>query len=358
MTGLTKGGTVDYAVLGWFRFLLAAMVALGHARGIFDVFGRWFNPGSVAVFMFFTVSGYVVVAALESFYARRYVQFLANRLLRLYPTYMLSYLASVLVLLALGVTTLHPWPVQNISVAGLDVATFLAGLSLLGGYFDADAFNPNSPAWSIVVEVVFYLLAGGWLLAMPRVPVAKALSILAVLTLALFVANVFFGIRSGTANIFLFSPFFILGGSIYRLASGAGRLGATILALAGFVFAQVYILRVDGYTITGFLAAPDAVGNGIVFSILFAIFLFGLRLKVGKTLRAIDKVVGNLTYPLYLVHVPLLAVLWSVFEPRTGLLWLGLSFTLCTLAAYLLHLIAEVPFESMRERNRGASLND
>ena len=86
-------------MLGLIRFALAAAVLLSHVPGF-----HWaLNPGVMAVICFYTISGYLMRRSIERFgrfSARPARTFLADRVLKLFPQYLVALTATVALLWA------------------------------------------------------------------------------------------------------------------------------------------------------------------------------------------------------------------------------------------------------------------
>jgi peptidoglycan/LPS O-acetylase OafA/YrhL len=173
--------------MGAIRFLLAVTVVLNHAG---PLFGLIFTDAYIAIKIFFIISGFYMSLILSSKYVGpgTYRLFITNRFLRLFPAYWvvlaLSFLASLVFWQVLDTKLLlGPWIARqdflsplaaaalvlaNLSVYGQDILFFL-GLSPAGGfYFDVNALAAPQPAWyyllvpqawTISLELTFYLLA-------------------------------------------------------------------------------------------------------------------------------------------------------------------------------------------------------
>jgi peptidoglycan/LPS O-acetylase OafA/YrhL len=95
------GNVYQYRYFGAFRLLLAALVMVQH-------FGADLAPaslasalapygcGSVAVLVFFALSGFVITEAADSVYRNRPGPFLTNRLLRIVPHFLLAVALAML----------------------------------------------------------------------------------------------------------------------------------------------------------------------------------------------------------------------------------------------------------------------
>lgn len=150
-------------MLGTVRLVLAMMVALSHVG--------WypgFNPGIVAVVIFYMISGYAMAALWRSLQQKSrtpFRHFAWDRLLRIYPPYLV-----VLILTALLVLWIHP-PSYFLSAQG-DTWLLLQNMLIVPlNYYmfsGIDRFTLIPPAWSLAVELQFYLLLPLLLIRWPR----------------------------------------------------------------------------------------------------------------------------------------------------------------------------------------------
>ena len=141
------------------RYMLALIVALTHLQPL--GMGR---PGSIAVFAFYTLSGYLMTRVLNERYgftARGTAAFLLNRVLRLWPAYFAI----------LGLTLIALWflPLQNFYPLirfPMTPAEIVGNIAILGQVtFDfvqwSSLAKPTVTSWSLSIEVFSYLLLGG-----------------------------------------------------------------------------------------------------------------------------------------------------------------------------------------------------
>jgi peptidoglycan/LPS O-acetylase OafA/YrhL len=138
-------------MFGIFRFVLAIFVVIAHILqppGLSII-------GGYAVYGFFILSGYLMTLVMN----RRYgftpggiEKFLLNRFLRIYPTYWLSLIFSI-VLLAIYIPSelqkYHSLPVLLSSI-------FVFGLAK-GGFFSLSDMLLAPPAWTLEIELTFYI---------------------------------------------------------------------------------------------------------------------------------------------------------------------------------------------------------
>lgn len=141
-------------MIGSFRLFLAAMVVASHTRGS-NFF--WVDPGLVAVALFFVISGYLMPATFEMNYAGRGFldqtrRYLLNRFWRVFPIYWLVVLMCLVVL-----PRVDAWKDQYV----FTLRAIVHNLTLIGlnqDWFWRDDTRYVGAAWTLDIEVQFYLV--------------------------------------------------------------------------------------------------------------------------------------------------------------------------------------------------------
>jgi peptidoglycan/LPS O-acetylase OafA/YrhL len=342
--------------MGLLRFTLAIAVLLSHLPGA----GVQFLGGGLAVQAFFIVSGFYMALVLDGKY-REPRLFYGNRLLRLAPSYGLLLLASAIALFGFGLsatasvetyTRVAADPItaallglQNLFVVGQELL-FWARIEADGRLlFDATGALPSATttvawqalllpqAWSLSMELLFYLLAP-WLVRLRT----RTLCVLALASIGLRFAGVLLPVHYGIWQGRLFPTalfLFVFGMLAYRtlpLARRQPRLGALLLPLLLALVVGLPQLGLD-----------DEAGRWLVY------------VAVGSTIPwifllsrdwAVDRWIGELSYPIYLSHLLVLGVLWPLQLAQTQ--WSVLLVTLL-LSAALLQWV-ERPVDRWRQR--------
>ncbi len=374
--------------MGIIRLLLAVSVTVMHFMPSVAV--TFLVEGPVAVKLFYIISGFYMALVLTEKYtgpgALRI--FFGNRFLRLLPTYYLLLLLPVVVTIASRIITgrpltfgglstwamhghhLDPVPavllaISNLTVIGQEFSWAGAveaatgnwvwtnhhfGPGLVPGFF----FLGITPSWTLGIELEFYCLA--------PVLVALRTSRLLCVCFASFLCRFFMAwtvpaLAALWHDHFLPSEliYFLAGVLSYRAFAAQRTLGnlPTMAARGRFVLPGLIGL---------FVAYPflPAASRAVLVAVALSLALpFVFALTAGS--RA-DRALGELSYPLYLVHWNL-AYLWS-FMDRKG--WLPgfadrrlatVAFVGVSLLASvaLVHLV-ETPVNRLRERRRLASL--
>ncbi|GHH71125.1 acyltransferase [Streptosporangium violaceochromogenes] len=261
----------------------------------FSVFGVY------GVQLFFMISGFVI---LMSVWGRTAGEFAVSRVARLYPAYWLS----VAVLGAASLTGLYgpglkPWEI----LANLTMVQQGLRIPDLGVVY-----------WTLWAELRFYVLIG--LLALAGVTYRRCVAFLAAW---LFLALTAVATKSALLD-FLFMPwcahYFIAGMALYLVY----RFGSSAVPWA--LVGVCWILAVTRAVTEGGVRVREYVGQEagpyLVIGVLTAIFvvmglaaLGGLaRLRRGPAAATLGAL-GALTYPLYLLHHPVGALVVAPLAP-------------------------------------------
>ena len=332
--------------MGTLRFLLALSVAYGH----FTV-SPGFPTGDIAVQSFFVVSGFYMAMVLrEKYPPGSYWLFISNRLLRLWPAYIVVLILSLVVatnwreIAALDPAIIAFFIASHILIIGQDLHPYLfvdhGALAFTAHFAEQStpyySYSPVQQAWSLGLEIEFYLLAPFIVRLAPQFIAALILASL--------------GVRMGLQWTFGFSGdpwsyrFFpselalFLAGSLGYLVLAAPTKMQSMQArtlLPGIAVLIVACLSVNGSHGTARLASLPVLA-GVILGVPY---LF----KATKDI-AWDKYLGELSYPLYISH---LLAAWIVLpETYTGV-YLALLMTLAFSVA-LYHLV-DRPIDRWRQ---------
>jgi peptidoglycan/LPS O-acetylase OafA/YrhL len=350
--------------MGLVRFLLAASVVIGHSA---SAFGLKLYPGKIAVELFFMISGFYMSLILSGKYRKRdwrgVVSFYASRFLRLWPTFLITTVAVNVWLLFVYVYLARPpasagplceWmdstiacalaQLSNVFMIGQDVSslfhvspedvrlTFGAGQP--DGWVWLGYVRYIVQAWSIGVEIWFYLLAP-FLMLLP--------TMLLVLLMAASLALRAWMDVQGLEVYFFFPPqlaLFAVGILAQRSVSG-GLLVRTEVAL--FSLAIIAL----GALAFGSVGELDQRYKWLLYGLVGlttqALFLYTQRSDV-------DRRIGELSYPIYITHALVLSVLIPLGK-RLGVN-IGAELLLAAVIplSWLLYRYVDEPIGRWRER--------
>lgn len=346
--------------MGLLRFLLALSVVLAHApvRILFP--GQPLVGGALAVQIFFMISGFYMALILDGKYSDNKL-FWSNRALRLLPAYFLCLLLALLVDVTLehhimhhvddyGVLTTAWVALSSLLILGRDVALFF---SVADGHFIfVPDFRQVAPqlcqlfllpqAWTLALEFYFYLLAPFLLRLRSRWLLIIFITSLTARVLAM---------KAGYTHdpwTHRFFPFelalFLAGALAYRFYKIYGPL------LKTFPFWSVYAalpLALFFYPLWS-SSMPPAIATWVMLNACFLLlpFLFAHANK-----NKWDRFLGELSYPLYLNHLIILALLnHSTWLQDHARIKTALLLLLSTGFAAVIYLVLERPIDIYRDR--------
>jgi peptidoglycan/LPS O-acetylase OafA/YrhL len=284
--------------MGTLRFILAAFVVFQHI-------GRIPNIGSHAVAFFFVMSGYLMTFVMhESYgYSRRgFLRFWMNRILRLYPAYLLVVALSASVftfvpptrLLSLNPALAIPdSPVQWIE----NITMIYPGLSPL------HIVPRLSPAtWALTTELLFYAVISAGASRSCRITLVWFIGSLIYTAAALLSPNnytlVYFSITGGSLP-------FACGAMIFhyrdKLAAYLPDRTPFIVLVCGFALlvvmsSRMYWEAIAGKTVISALAIVMTIAIASIVTLMFAVRHW--TPVNGK----LDKLLGDLSFPIYVSH--------------------------------------------------------
>jgi peptidoglycan/LPS O-acetylase OafA/YrhL len=265
--------------MGAFRLLLAVLVAISH-MGI-SIAGH--NPGVIAVVSFLIISGLVMTSLIDKSYnsVHRIPAFYLDRAIRLYPQFIFYFVISVAVIWFMlpGTQAAEALTAKNIIPS--------LGIAPLGLYmFGITSPDIIPPAWSLGLEVFFYLAIPFILIWKIRDSMFFLSIIIAITAYAGFINTDVYGYRLLPGVLFIF-----LCGS-YMLRSG--EKGKTMLVTVWLAQFALFI-AIQG----GFIKANSTtveLATGILFGLPIVYFLS----KLGY--HKVDEFFGNISYGVFLNH--------------------------------------------------------
>ncbi|MEI9991500.1 MAG: acyltransferase [Rhizomicrobium sp.] len=317
------------SALSLFRFSLALMVMSEHLSGLVPP-----QTGRLAVEAFFCISGFLISMVATTRYAGRPAAFLANRFLRIYPTYWACLAVGVIVVLLVPTSTaLHPSLLLPATAAD-----WMANLAVFG--LTQQTVSRLLPAaWSLHTELWFYLVVGLLTAARPRLtyfllPVSLAVSAYC----AFWWSPVsFYGTPIGNADAFF------IGSTVFLLRDRLRPVRPLLVAGIGFGLFEVLAWGpfIGSQTVNEFLGAPAA-----------GILMLGLwNSRLDEALRpakALAGALGRLSYPLFLLHWPLGALAIRIAGVGQSLELLLIAGVLSLLASLAVLRFVEDPLVRVR----------
>ena len=315
-----------YELLDGLRGVVALLVIWYH---VFEGFAtspidQRFNHGYLAVDFFFILSGFVIGYAYDDRWKTSMTikDFIKRRLIRLHPMVVMG---AVLGAITFYIQGCEKWDGTQVSISMLMLAMLLnlflipaipgSGHEVRG---NGEMYPLNGPSWSLFFEYIGNLL--------------YALFIRRMSTKALTVLVIFAGIGLASFAISNLSGFGHLGVGWslldYNLLGGFLRLlfSFSMGLLMSRVFKPVHIrgaFWICSLTIAVLLSVPHIGGtealwmNGIYDSVC-SIIIFPILVYLGASGKTTDKgtsrickFLGDISYPLYIVHYPFMYLFYA-----------------------------------------------
>ncbi len=345
-----------FHLLSALRGVAAILVVMRHAGTIFAPIA--FPMSFMAVDVFFVLSGVVIDARYqqELLSGLTPLHFTWLRIARIYPLYILGCGCTFLTILLMpSHHILAGMTAYNIQDKAL---SWLLTMFLLPNPIPHSAQFPyNFPAWSLFFELAINIL---YALIVTKLSTRRLLGLIAICGAGLLACLVFFdhdqridlgwNQRTFVAGFFRTGLSFFLGVLIYRFYlsrplpfitrhSGTASI-VVVLAVAGILLAPISGRAGEMFYIVS------------VFCILPGMVYVALAVQPGDRILPFWKFLGDVSYPVYAIHMPMFILMSSVLVGIFGLPmeggapWLGFGFlAVVVIAAAILDKLYDRPMQ-------------
>lgn len=260
--------------------------------------------GFFGVALFFLISGYIISYVSQQ---ETRVSFITKRLFRIFPALCISIFFIIATYSLYGLFTGKPT-----FISGLSLSDFLWSMTLLN-YFKVPQNPVNTVAWTLIIEMLFYLLCFVVLPWMKRKPVYALLSMQLVCFFIIYFA------RELGDNFFLFAasfayiPYLMMGQLLYYFHSRKLDLWSfSLFSVSSYLLIIYGILTIH----TQFYYPTDS--YGISFMYAYLIFVICMLLDGKIKLNMPIKFISDISYSLYLNHSALGRLFITVLFPLLG----------------------------------------
>jgi len=310
-----------YDILDGLRGIAAITVVCFH---IFEAFAtshldQRINHGYMAVDFFFILSGFVVGYAYDDRWGKMKIKdFIKRRIIRLHPMVVIGALIGAVMFYTQGCSV---WDVSVVPFIALFIATILniflipatTGSEIRGV---GEMFPLNGPSWSLFFEYIGNILYALFIRKLPT----KALAVLV------------FAAGCGLASFAIFGPTgdLCIGYSLTGSEFTGGSLRLLFSFSAGLLLSRIFkpanikgAFWICGLAVVALLAVPRIGGaehlwmNGI-YDTLCCVVFFPLLVYLGASGKSTDKYttrickfLGDISYPLYMVHYPFIYLYYA-----------------------------------------------
>lgn len=342
-------------MFGTYRTFLALMVVALHLGGIPKI-------GAYAVFGFYCLSGYLMTLVINSNYGYTLTgvsKYAVNRFLRIYPIYWVSTILSAVLIWRLGnefTSGYHP----AIYFPG-DVSEALKNLMIFFPSFkDFPRLTP--PAWALTVEIFFYILIG--------IGISKNKRI----TLIWFFFSAIYHLGALIFHLGWYHRYFTIFAASLPFSTGAlifhfkHECIQNISMLKGRVYyylPYILVLAILANWMIGYMLSQSA---GIFFYSNYVLCAFMVavlsdRKELSYISISLDKWMGDLSYPIYLIHYQVGIIVIIFFTAlgldlkRPSLILMFASIPVIFACAWIITIIIERPIELIRSRVKNINIS-
>lgn len=303
MVTARPGGANHFLALDGLRGVAAIAVMVFHRRWWIAPDSQWY--GGLAVDFFFILSGFVIQHAYgEKLASGRmgFGQFARLRAIRLYPLIVLGAALGIAVVLLKALSL--AWP--TLALHAVAAAPFAA--LALPTPFLTQPFDPNQPVWSLFFELIanaaFAIAAPrlsnrvlGWTIAVSGTVLAAAIIGLHGLAFGWLWPTMVLGLPRVAFP-------FAVGIALRRMHPAiTGRVPILPLPLIALVLAGMLVMPILGQP-AGVVYVSAAVF--LVFPLLIA---SAAGLRTSGALATVASLSGEISYPVYILHFPIYALL-------------------------------------------------
>ena len=324
------GDTADRnGILDGMRFVAAVTVMGFHYfySGIYGgkILGAEYFPGLVGYFkygylgveFFFLISGYVIF---RSAYSHGFPDFVLGRVRRLFPAFWVCVGITTICVSVIGHGRLQVGVTQVL--ANLTMVPKVLGFEYVDGVY-----------WTLAYELNFYLLVSVLLLFGLGGHLRAVFTFWAIwIGLCELVLKIHLPFSNG------YYGYFAAGACFYMVQQQATWLSVFALSIS---CVSAWLFSVDHASLT-FAGRPQGISLQVVSYIVWAMFIFFSALASGFLPKAngkLARVLGGVSYPLYLLHAHIGFAVISLFALRIGqVAALGVAAALVLMLSTVVHL--------------------
>ena len=262
---------------------------------------NWLPGAWVSVDLFFVLSGFVIAFNYSDkiLNGMSFVRFFIIRLIRLWPLYIVG------LFLGLMFSLFDFYVNKNIEFNILNIVKyFLLGVFWMPTLQENAIFPLNNPAWSLFFEMFVNLLFVIYLQFFKKLPGFKILFVFFILYC--FLSFIFRKINPGWSgqNFFMGFPrvlfFFFFG--VYIYTSGLFEKKFNFLIILFFIISSIFIF---------FQSSHEIAFLGSIF-LIPATVVFACTVKIDNFFLKFFKILGDLSYPIYVIHFPVMIFLLNM----------------------------------------------
>ena len=269
------------------RGLAALMVMWYHFTAFRPQAELGFTYGTTGVELFFMISGFVIFMSLNQ--VKNSLQFVVNRISRLYPTYWAC----------VTITFLTVTIYNHIDFNQTEIITYLGNLTMFQFYLNIRDIDDSY--WTLIIEMTFYIV----MLALFHFKNLHFLNAIALLLMsAVSILGLFFFNYEVVKTIFnliqllQYIPLFLAGITFYKLYYQKEKYmqnyGILLACLGCQILSYYYSNRFNG--------AISITEYSIILIIYFGLFMATIHHKLNFIANSVTLFFGKISFAVYLLH--------------------------------------------------------
>lgn len=336
-----------YEELDALRGIAALLVVFFHFTMGRTEYNTFFKLGTTGVDLFFIISGFVIFMSLQKI--TRGVDFVINRVSRLYPTYWFSVTFTFILFICNSI-----YKEQGIDL-GKILIQYVGNLTMFQYYLRIP--DLDGPYWTLIIEMLFYIS----ILFLYKIKWLKYLNIIGIVlcSAVMLMTPYYYNIRCIRIIIIgipllQFLPLFFAGTIFYKIYTTKDNHAYNYLIIAFCLICQIALFPYAGRS-NIFINNTEYSTMLFVYFTLFTIFVNN---RMSFIVNKATLFLGKISYALYLIHQYIsLQFIIPFFYNKLGLnFWIVALFIdlpiIIGLATFITYKI-EVPYsKKMKEKLR------
>jgi peptidoglycan/LPS O-acetylase OafA/YrhL len=293
----------------------------------------YINWGPLGVDIFFLISGFVIPISLAK-YSRG--SFVIRRFFRLYPTYFISFMFVILMLIVSSKYFGNIFPVSY-----KDILLH----SIIGLREIADLNSIDLVVWTLEVELKFYILT---VIFLPLFR-DKSIFLFLIPTILAIILMILSFVISYHSNVFIPIIYMFIGTSFYmhfKEAITAKQL--IVISILLFILFNI-VYRVVGNNVYSLVYLNQMGFNGFYALLIFSTsYIFREKFRYNRVLGFIAKI----SYPFYIIHSISGYIIMSILLDNgfLAIYIIPITLIILILVAYIIHKYIEMPSQKFGKK--------
>jgi len=248
-----------------------------------------FKLGVTGVDLFFIISGFVIFMSLTK--AKSSIDFVINRVSRLYPTYWASVTFTFLLFSFFAIY--DGWPEQ------IDFKRYFGNMTMFQFYLKIT--DLDGPYWTMIIEMLFYmgiLFLFHFKMLKYLKKIGLDLSVLVVIVTSYFYENSTVQYFFKWIPLLPFIPLFFAGTIFYKLYTNKSKLLENYTILIICLICQILLYKYAGRS----KGSITHIEYGLMLTLYFTLFTLFVNGKLKFIVSKGTLFLGKISFALYLIH--------------------------------------------------------